>query len=534
MWSVGAARRMGGALALAFVLALTAGILVTAGGALLARARSLGDAATGDVRFYVVARGPLAEATREGIALHPEIRLIGEHSIDQLIGETAFERRGDMLRVLEVAVPRGPDGDVAERVATLQQIDGVVEVIALGAVDVAAAPKASGRLGGAGIALIALGCALFVAGVTVTSTMAVRARADELAVRWLLGTEPVALWRPVGAVLGVTALAGVLGALGAALLVVRFVAPDAATSLASRGTVPLPSSLGSALAALVFALGAVGSAALAARRALLRLTAEPARLVGWAATLLLLSSVLTSAAVGSAATLDASATVPSEWQMLRGVARELAACRKGLHEAEKTLAETELVALRAYAKEDAVLLRLASAQREADARLVERWRESCAALEARRLELRAQHRASLFPGPPIEPRLAPVAGRVEVAFGEAGLPGKPRAFRNGVGLRTRPGEIVRASAPGKVVFSGDLAGAGRVVVVSHGRRTFSVYGRVAEALVVRGMEVEAGEPVARAGEGGTLYFSVRERGKAVDPIAWLRMEPTAVQTGTGG
>ncbi|MEW6272652.1 MAG: peptidoglycan DD-metalloendopeptidase family protein, partial [Thermodesulfobacteriota bacterium] len=264
---------------------------------------------------------------------------------------------------------------------------------------------------------------------------------------------------------------------------------------------------------------------LAARRALVRLTAEPARLVGALGTVVLLA----------AATSGWAASVPSDWQMLRGVARELATCRRGLHEAEKTLAETELAALRAYAREDAVLLRLASAQREADTRLVERWRESCAALEAKRGELRALHRASLFPGPPIEPRQAPVLGRVEVAFGEAGLPGKPRAFRNGVALRTRSGEVVRASAPGKVVFSGDLAGAGRVVVVSHGRRTFSVYGRVAEALVVRGMDVEAGEAVARAGEGGTIYFSVRERGKPVDPIAWLRSEPTQpAQTGTGG
>jgi lipoprotein NlpD len=123
-----------------------------------------------------------------------------------------------------------------------------------------------------------------------------------------------------------------------------------------------------------------------------------------------------------------------------------------------------------------------------------------------------------------------------IAWGEAGLPGKPHAFRNGIGLRVRPGEPVRASAAGKVVYAGDLAGAGKVVVVSHGRRTFSVYGRVAETLVVRGMQVEAGEPVAEADVGtgsgaAVIYFSVRERGKPIDPVGWLRDDPSRADEG---
>src|SRR5690606_2297580 len=109
--------------------------------------------------------------------------------------------------------------------------------------------------------------------------------------------------------------------------------------------------------------------------------------------------------------------------------------------------------------------------------------------------------------------------------------GTPRAFRNGVGLRTRPGEPIRATARGKVVYAGELSGLGHVIVVSHGRRTYSIYGRVAEAVVMRGMEVEAGEQAARAGaEGGVIYFSVRERGKPVDPVAWLRFAETAPES----
>jgi septal ring factor EnvC (AmiA/AmiB activator) len=50
-----------------------------------------------------------------------------------------------------------------------------------------------------------------------------------------------------------------------------------------------------------------------------------------------------------------------------------------------------------------------------------------------------------------------------------------------------------------------------------------VYGRVAELVVARGMQVEAGETVAVApDQSGLLYFAVRERGFAIDPERWLR------------
>ncbi|MBY0278105.1 M23 family metallopeptidase, partial [Candidatus Binatia bacterium] len=220
----------------------------------------------------------------------------------------------------------------------------------------------------------------------------------------------------------------------------------------------------------------------------------------------------------------------------RGVGRELAACNRNRIDAERSLAATEVAAVRAYATQDALRLRLANIQRDEHVRMVENWRDTCAALEMRRAELRLLHAASLSPGPPIAPRRPPVTGGMAIAWGEAGLPGRPHAFRNGIGLRVRPGEPVRATAAGKVVYAGDLAGAGKVVVVSHGRRTFSVYGRVAETLVVRGMQVEAGEPVADAapsddGRAAVIYFSVRERGKPVDPVGWLRDDPSRAEEG---
>ena len=519
----GVLRRLRGVLLLAFAIALAAGVLVTAGATLLAHARGA-TAPPADRRFFVVARGPLAEATRAGLATHPEIQISAEHSIDQLLGETLRARsEGESMRVLEVTVARVPGEDLPETVATLQQIEGVVEVIALDA-PAPAAPPSAARQTIVGGALVVVGCALFVAGLLLTATMAVRESSDEIAVRYLLGSEPRSLWRPLGALLGVAALAGTLGAVVATYLVASLLdtSPEPlVTGVAAAGLAPA-SRAGLFVATCVFVLGAVGSAALAARRAVLRVATEPFRLVGLLLAVLLAGNALASAAPSP----------PSDWQVLRGVAREIADCRRGLRDAQRALAETEIAALHAYARQDAVLLRLAAVQREQDARVLAHWQESCASLGARRDDLRLLHRASLSPAPPIAPRRPPATGGVAVAFGEAGLPGKPHAFRNGVGLRVRPGEVVRAAAAGKVVYAGELAGSGRVVVISHGRRTYSVYGKVAEELVVRGMQVEAGEPVANASaDPAVIYFSVRERGKPVDPVAWLREE---VERAPGG
>lgn len=512
-------RRSRSVLLLAFAVALAAGVLVTAGATVLARARARALPPP-EGRYYVVARGPLAEATRAGLAARTEAAIVAEHGIDDLLGEPAVLRTGgETMRVLEVRVARRPGADAATEVASLQQLDGVVDVIALTPPATPSAPVGEGVVGAAAIAL---GCLLFVSGLLLTAAMAVRESRDELAVRYLLGAEPASLWRPLGNLLGMVVMAGTLGAVlatwvGASLLLGR-------DEIAAGTTAPLlsPASRAVLLAAVcAFVVGAVASAALAARRAVLRITDAPVELICLVGVCVLL---------GGSAAWAGDTVPPSDWQILRGIGRELAACNRNRIDAERVLADTEITAVRAYAAQDALRLRLANVERDEQVRVVENWRDTCAALEMRRAELRLLHGASLSPGPPIAPRRPPVTGGMAIAWGEAGLPGRPHAFRNGVGLRVRPGELVRATAAGKVVYAGDLAGAGKVVVVSHGRRTFSVYGRVAETLVVRGMQVEAGEPVADGG-AGPIYFSVRERGKSIDPVGWLRDDPSRAEEG---
>ncbi|MBY0276045.1 hypothetical protein K2Z84_11925, partial [Candidatus Binatia bacterium] len=264
-----ARRRSRGVLLLAFAVALAAGVLVTSGATLLARARA-GTEPPHEASYYVVSRGPLAEATRAGLASHPEATIVAEHGIDDLLGETAALRTGgETLRVLEVRMARGPGGDAAAEVATLQQIDGVVDVIASSAPAAPSSEAGSSLVAGG---LIVLGCLLFATGLLLTASMAVRESRDELAVRYLLGAEPASLWRPIGNQLGLVVLAGTLGAvlatwLGAALLLGR------ADPASTAAVPPLSASSRAVLlaAACAFVVGAVASAALSARRAVLRI-----------------------------------------------------------------------------------------------------------------------------------------------------------------------------------------------------------------------------------------------------------------------
>lgn len=94
----------------------------------------------------------------------------------------------------------------------------------------------------------------------------------------------------------------------------------------------------------------------------------------------------------------------------------------------------------------------------------------------------------------------PLGGR-EVS-GAFDLPASPYAAgHRGVDLPGTPGEVVRAVAPGRVTFSGTVAGVG-VVTVTHGAER-STYQPVERRSVRRGDAVERGDPLGRLGAAGT-------------------------------
>lgn len=114
----------------------------------------------------------------------------------------------------------------------------------------------------------------------------------------------------------------------------------------------------------------------------------------------------------------------------------------------------------------------------------------------------------------------PVHGPLLHAFSGDG-PGK-----KGIEIGGRRGQLVRAAAPGRVVYSGDgLIGYGQLVILKHNDTFLSAYAYNDKLLVKEGDQVGPGQPIAEMGSIGTrramLHFEIRRRGKPVDPMLYL-------------
>ena len=80
---------------------------------------------------------------------------------------------------------------------------------------------------------------------------------------------------------------------------------------------------------------------------------------------------------------------------------------------------------------------------------------------------------------------------------------------------------------GQVVFVERFSGYGKMVIIDHGERYFSVCAHLSEILKKMGDKIERGETLGRVGDsdalaGSGLYFEMRKAGKSVDPLPWFR------------
>ena len=110
----------------------------------------------------------------------------------------------------------------------------------------------------------------------------------------------------------------------------------------------------------------------------------------------------------------------------------------------------------------------------------------------------------------------PVSGTVERPFAGSGA-----ALNKGLDIRGAPGSVVRAAAPGVVVYAGaGLRGFSALIIVKHDDTWLSAYAHNADSLVKEGAPVAAGASLARPGRGAQgqrLHFELRRDGKPIDP-----------------
>jgi septal ring factor EnvC (AmiA/AmiB activator) len=122
----------------------------------------------------------------------------------------------------------------------------------------------------------------------------------------------------------------------------------------------------------------------------------------------------------------------------------------------------------------------------------------------------------------------PVQGKITSRFG----PKKHKKFgtkirSNGIEIATEPLSPVVAVYGGQVLYSEWVKGYGKVIIIDHGDKYYTLTAHLAEVLKETGATVESGEIIGYAGYspiekgGGKVYFEIRHLGKATNPEAWL-------------
>lgn len=118
----------------------------------------------------------------------------------------------------------------------------------------------------------------------------------------------------------------------------------------------------------------------------------------------------------------------------------------------------------------------------------------------------------------------PVIGAVTSEFGKKYDPKTNLyTFHKGIEIDAKPGSPVRAVFSGRVAFAGRLGGYRNLIIIDHGKQFYSLAGNLGETLKKVGDVVREGDVIgSSAGDDTPLYFEIRQRHIAVNPVPWFR------------
>jgi len=218
----------------------------------------------------------------------------------------------------------------------------------------------------------------------------------------------------------------------------------------------------------------------------------------------------------------------SDIEELRKKEAELALLRKEVKKA-LSLMETDEMELLKIQKEKSILLATVRQNKEQYKRMLNELNESAKRLAKIIEESRVKGGSS-------EDRrflsrrgklIWPVNGRVKIPFGyhKDPLTGVP-VFRSGIYILTEENATVSAVSGGRVAYTGELKGYGKVIIITHGGDYHTVYANLAEIFLKPGDIIIEKQAIGRTGEssiveGTGLYFEIRYKGKPLDPLQWL-------------
>lgn len=116
----------------------------------------------------------------------------------------------------------------------------------------------------------------------------------------------------------------------------------------------------------------------------------------------------------------------------------------------------------------------------------------------------------------------PLDGPVTRSFGIHGA-----RLKTGIEVGVPFGTAIAAAHDGRVIFAGHKSSLGLVVMLKHSRGVVTVYGHLARIDARLGDTIPEGALLGLVGKTGrtdvpSLYFEVRVRGAAIDPLSALR------------
>ena len=134
----------------------------------------------------------------------------------------------------------------------------------------------------------------------------------------------------------------------------------------------------------------------------------------------------------------------------------------------------------------------------------------------------------------------PVEGEVSRGFGRIADPVLRVTVTNqGIDIQTRAEASVRAVWSGRVAYADWFRGYGKLMIIHHGAKSYSVVSHLSRLTRKKGDVVEPGEIVGYAGDTGALegpmvHFEIWHEGKPSDPVRWLRAGRGARARGSRG
>lgn len=117
----------------------------------------------------------------------------------------------------------------------------------------------------------------------------------------------------------------------------------------------------------------------------------------------------------------------------------------------------------------------------------------------------------------------PLTGKILTKFGRTfDQKSQLYIFKKGIEIAAEKNAEVRAIYPGKVVYSGRLPRFGKVAILDHGGKYYSLVGRLGKLRTQVGQILIQDEVIGMTDpKGGPVYFEIRSGNVALNPLQWV-------------